>query len=59
MRRYLLAAIWPAGLAAIASATLVAAQRASSSPGQAAVAPLDPGPYVAYLKRKFGEIYAL
>jgi membrane-associated phospholipid phosphatase len=44
MRRYLLAAIWPAGLAAIASATLVAAQRASSSPGQAAVTPLDPGP---------------
>lgn len=32
MRRYLLVAIWPAGLAAITSATLIAARRASAAP---------------------------
>ena len=40
MRRYLLAALWPAGLAAITSATLVAARQASAAP---AVAAADPG----------------
>src|SRR5919108_3325065 len=40
MRRYLLAAIWPAGLAAITSATLIAARRAPVSPS---VDPPDPG----------------
>ena len=43
MRRYLLAAIWPAGLAAIGSATLIAARQAAASPGQPAAGPLDPG----------------
>src|SRR5579875_3444330 len=35
MRRYLMAALWPAGMAAIAAATAVAARRASASRGQA------------------------
>ncbi len=36
MRRYLLVALWPAGLAAIAAATVIAARRAPASPALAA-----------------------
>lgn len=44
MRRYLLVALWPAGLAAIAAATVIAARRAPVSPGLAvAREPGDPG----------------
>ncbi|MGD0374773.1 MAG: hypothetical protein ABSB01_09370 [Streptosporangiaceae bacterium] len=39
MRRHLLVALWPAGLAAIAAATVIAARRAPVSP-----APVSPGP---------------
>lgn len=40
MRRYLLVALWPAGLAAIAAATVIAARRAPVSPGLAAAGDL-------------------
>src|SRR5437764_10820488 len=44
MRRYLLAARWPAGLTAIAAATVMAARRAPGSPSPAAaVDPPGPG----------------
>ena len=36
MRRYLLVALWPAGIAAIAAATVIAARRAPASPALAA-----------------------
>jgi hypothetical protein len=36
VRRYLLVALWPAGLAAIAAATVAAARRAPAAPGRAA-----------------------
>jgi hypothetical protein len=36
MRRYLLVALWPAGIAAITAATIIAARRASASPAAAA-----------------------
>src|SRR5436190_7442554 len=42
MRRYLLAALWPAGLAAIAAATVTAARRAPAPPSPA-VDPPGPG----------------
>ena len=35
MRRYLLVALWPAGIAAIAAATVIAARRAPVSPALA------------------------
>ena len=41
MRRYLLAAIWPTGMAAIATAVIIAARRAPAVPVQAAAG--DPG----------------
>ncbi len=40
MRRYLLVALWPAGLAAIAAVTVIAARRAPMSPGLAAAGDL-------------------
>src|SRR6266513_2821578 len=44
MRRYLLAALWPAGLTAIAAATVMAARRAPGPPSPAAaVDPPGPG----------------
>src|SRR5579884_687009 len=36
MRRYLLAALWPAGMAAIAAATVIAARRGPASPARTA-----------------------
>ena len=41
MRRYLLVALWPAGVAAIAAATVVAARRVPVSRAQAAGDPMD------------------
>ena len=35
MRRYLLVALWPAGLAAITAATVIAARRAGTGDGRA------------------------
>lgn len=46
MRRYLLVALWPVGLAAIAAATVAAARRGPSAPGRAALdsaVPVSPG----------------
>ena len=43
MRRYLLVALWPAGLAAIAAATAAAARRTSAAPGRAAADQVVPG----------------
>jgi hypothetical protein len=42
MRRYLLVALWPAGLAAIAAATVIAVRREPASPAMAADEPPDP-----------------
>jgi hypothetical protein len=42
MRRYLLVALWPAGLAAIAAATVIAARRTPGSAAPAAGDPADP-----------------
>jgi hypothetical protein len=44
MRRYLLVALWPAGMAAITAATVVALRRAPAAPAPAAPAPAGSGP---------------
>lgn len=43
MRRYLFAALWPVGLAAIAAATVAVARRGAAAPGQAAADQAVPG----------------